>query len=479
MSATRKLAAILAADVAGYSRLIGADEEGTIAHIQALRRELIDPTIATNHGRIVKTTGDGLLVEFASVVDAVRCAVEVQCEMARLNADQRAEKRIELRVGINLGDVVIADDDLLGDGINIAARLEGIADIGGICMSEDAYRHVKGKIVLAVEDVGEQRLKNIAQPVRAYRVRLEHASLSSPHALPLPDKPSIAVLPFTNMSGDQEQEYFSDGVAEDIITLLSNSQSLFVIARNSSFAYRGRAVDVKQVARELGVRYVLEGSVRRGGNRVRVTAQLIDAETGNHLWAERYDRDLADVFVVQDEITEAVATAIEPTVAEIERQRAMRRSPESLGAWEAYQRGLSHQARVSAAGYEKAEHFLRRAIDLDPHFAAAYSGLARVTLTAAHLFQTRGINEAFDEGPALAQRAISIDPHDVVGRSSLGLALTMRGDHEGALAELRQALAIAPNAALAHGILGAALVYSGRAREGIVALREALRLRPV
>ena len=473
----RKLAAIVAADVVGYSRLTGADEEGTIARLRALRRELIDPAIAEHRGRIVKTTGDGILIEFASVVDAVRCAIEVQKGMASGNRDVAHEERIEFRVGINLGDVVVDGDDLLGDGVNVAARLEGIAEPGGILLSGDAYRQVKGKIDVVAEDLGEQRLKNIAQPVQIYRLRLESKPTSAP-ALPLPDKPSIAVLAFANMSGDPEQEYFSDGIAEDIITLLSQSKSLFVIARNSSFTYKGRAVDVKQIARELGVRYVLEGSVRHGGNRVRVTAQLIDAETGNHLWAERYDRDLADVFAVQDDITEAVAVAVEPTLAEMERQRAVRRPPESLGAWEAYQRGLWHMAHMSATETEKAKYFFRRAIDLDPNFAAAYAHLTVPIIAEAALFQGRSVSEALDEALTLAQRAISLDPTDAVGHSQLGLALALGGNYEGGLAEARCALAISPNVAQAHGALGVVLLYSGRPREAIDAIREALRRNP-
>jgi adenylate cyclase len=474
----RRLAAIFAADVAGYSRLTGADEEGTIARLRALRRELIDPAIDTHRGRIVKTTGDGLLIEFASVVDAVRCAVEVQRGMTTRNTDLPAERRIEFRIGIHVGDVVVEGDDLLGDGVNVAARLEGIADTGGILLSGDAYRQVKGKIDVAMEELGERRLKNIASPLHVCRVLLDKSLRGSAPALPLPDKPSIAVLAFANMSGDPEQEYFSDGLAEDIITLLSQSRSLFVIARNSSFTYKGRAVDVKQVARELGVRYVLEGSVRRGGNRVRVTAQLIDAETGNHVWAERYDRDLADVFAVQDEITEAVVIAIVPTVAETERQRAIRMPPESLSAWEAYQRALWHLAHMHPAEHEQAKRFLRHAIDLDPTFAAAYSGLGFAIRMDAPLYQTRSLDEAMHEGLALAQRAISLDPTDAMGHSGVAIALTLTGDYQGALAEARQALTISPNLAVAHAALGVTLLYSGRPREGVDALREALRHDP-
>ncbi|HEV2334884.1 MAG TPA: adenylate/guanylate cyclase domain-containing protein, partial [Stellaceae bacterium] len=337
----RRLAAILAADVAGYSRLMGADEEGTLARLKALRAELIDPAIAAHHGRIVKTTGDGLLVEFGSVVDAMRCAIQWQGAMA--DRTQPADTRIEFRIGVNLGDVIIDGDDIFGDGVNIAARLEALAEPGGICISRTVLTQTRGKLDFAVADLGEQDLKNIAQQVHVFRVGPRP---SRPHAgetpavppvpeagaLPLPEKPSIAVLPFQNMSGDPEQEYFADGITEDVITLLSKSRGLFVIARNSTFTYKGRAIDVKTVGRELGVRYVLEGSVRKAGGRVRVTAQLIEAATGGHLWAERYDRDLTDIFAVQDEITAAVSTAILPTVERSERERAARKLPENLNA---------------------------------------------------------------------------------------------------------------------------------------------------
>jgi adenylate cyclase len=309
MTATRRLAAILAADVAGYSRLMGADEEGTLERLKALRGELLDPKIAGHRGRIVKTTGDGLLVEFASVVDALRCAVEVQLEVAGRNAGVLPDNRIEFRIGINMGDIVVEDGDIFGDGVNVAARLEALAEPGGICVSARVQEDAAGKLDLAFEDIGEQQLKNIARPVRVYRVVTE-ARPAIPQASagpPLPDKPSIAVLPFANMSGDPEQEYFADGMVEEIITALSRIRWLFVIARNSSFNYKGRAVDVKLVGRQLGVRYVLEGSVRKAGGRVRITAQLIDAAAANHIWAERYDRELADIFAVQDDIAASVA----------------------------------------------------------------------------------------------------------------------------------------------------------------------------
>src|SRR5712692_7746107 len=334
----RKLAAILAADVAGYSRLMGADEEGTLARLKALRAELIDPSIAGYNGRIVKTTGDGLLVEFASVVDAMRCATAWQTAMA--DRPQPAETRIDFRIGVNLGDIIIDGDDIFGDGVNIAARLEAMAEPGGICISRTVLTQTRGKLEFPVEDLGDQALKNIAQNVHVFRVRAQETAMPET-ALPLPEKPSIAVLSFQNMSGDPEQEFFADGIAEDVITLLSKSRGLFVIARNSSFTYKGRAIDVKMVGRELGVRYVLEGSVRKAANRVRVTAQLIEAATGGHLWADRFDGGLSDVFDLQDQVTESVVGAITPAVEKAEIERAKRKPTESLDAYALYLRGLA------------------------------------------------------------------------------------------------------------------------------------------
>jgi adenylate cyclase len=473
----RRLTAILAADVAGYSRLMGADEEGTLAQLKAHRQALVDPKITEHRGRIVKTTGDGMLVEFASVVDAVRCAVAVQRGMVARNSGVAEDKRIEFRVGINVGDIIIDGGDIFGDGVNVAARLEGLAEPGGICVSGRVQEDARGKLDVAFEDAGEQQLKNIAWPVRVYRVRIDGRPQSAP-TLVLPDKPSIAVLPFQNLSGDPEQEYFADGMVEEIITALSRSQSLFVIARNSSFAYKGRAVDVKQIARELGVRYVLEGSVRRGGNRVRITAQLIDGATGNHMWAERYDRDPADIFAVQDEITEAVAIAIVPVVTQMERHHAVRKPPESLGAWEAYQRGLWHLGRIGVTENEAARRFFRRAIDLDPSFASAYAELAIAICQGASYYQAMPLSEALDEALPMAQRAISLDPVGAAGYISASLCRHFRGDYDGALAAARQALAISPNYPLGYHLLGVALNFSGRPREALEAIRKAIRLDP-
>jgi adenylate cyclase len=471
------------AEIGGHSccrrgGLFAGDEEGTLNQLRSIRAELIDPKITEHHGRIVKTTGDGLLVEFGSVVDGLRCATEWQRGMAERNTGT-PDDRIEFRIGINVGDVGVTDGDIFGDGVNVAARLEGLAEPGGICVSARVQEDAVGRLDLTFDDMGEQALKNIARPVRVYRVRGTRptATETAPKAvqtdvapaLALPDKPSIAVLPFQNMSGDPEQEFFADGIAEDIITALSRYPSLFVIARNSSFSFKGRAVDVKQVGRELGVRYVLEGSVRKSGNRVRVTAQLVEAETGNHVWAERYDRDLSDIFAVQDEITQATTIAIAPAIAATEQQRAMRKPPASLDAWGAYQRGMWHLSKASAEDDALAEKFFQRAIDLDPMFVGGYIGLAAV------LSRAKGTQSKEE---ALARRAVALDGGDAEAHSRLALALVARGDHQGAHAQAEQALAICPNLSAAHGALGVILAYSGRPKEGLAALKTCIRLDP-
>jgi adenylate cyclase len=481
MATVRRLAAIFAADVAGYSRLMGADEEGTLERLKALRRELVDPKISEHHGRIVKTTGDGLLVEFASVVDAVRCAVEVQQVMPDRNTGVAADNRIELRIGINLGDVIVEGDDLYGDGVNIAARIEALADAGGVLVSNTVHDHVRDRLPFTFKDLGEQRVKNIARPVRVYRVRdlgtSDRPSSLAQSSLPLPDKPSVAVLPFTNMSADPEQEFFADGIAEDAITALSRYPSLFVIARNSCFTYKGRAVDVKQVGRELGVRYVLEGSLRKSGTRIRVTAQLVEAETGKHVWAERYDRDLADIFAVQDEITEAVTIAIAPAIAEAEQQRAMRKPPDSLDAWAAYQRGLWHLGKATADN-EFAEKFFQQAIDLDPTFAGGYRGLAWAQMLSASQFQRRSLKEVQASAGVLARRAVQLDSADAEAHVCLSFWLFREGDGPGAFAEAERALALSPNLANAHLAVGAALARLDRAEESLAPRETSIRLDP-
>ena len=355
----RRLAAILAVDVAGYSRLMGVDEEGTLATLKASRREIIDPKIVEHRGRIVKTTGDGALVEFASAVDAVRCAMEIQRAMAERNAHIPEDRRFEFRIGINVGDIMIDDDDIYGDGVNIAARIETLASPGAICLSDNAYQQIKGKLALDVSDMGERQLKNIAQPVRVHSVR-DGSATAGPTTLAPPDKPSIAVLPFTNMSGDPEQEYFSDGISEDIITDLSKIAGLMVISRNSCFTYKGRAVDTRTVGRDLGVRSVLEGSIRRSGNRVRITAQLIDAATGGHLWAERYDRDLTDLFAVQDDVTRRIVDALKVTLSATEKARLADSGSPQFDAYDCFMRGREflYGENKNCEKFEQVERFL-------------------------------------------------------------------------------------------------------------------------
>jgi adenylate cyclase len=474
----RRLAAILAADIAGDSRLVGLDEEGTLARLKALRREIIDPQIASHRGRIVKTTGDGLLVEFASVVDAVRCAVTVQRACVESETALPQDQRIEFRIGVNLGDIVVEGDDILGDGVNIAARLEGIAEPGGICISGVVHDQVRGKVEVEFSDLGQQTLKNIAQPVRAYRVLFDKTATTASPPLPLPDKPSIAVLPFQNMSGDPEQEFFADGLGEDIITMLSKSRSLFVIARNSSFTYKGRAVAVRDIGRELGVRFVLEGSVRKAGNRVRVTAQLIEAASGGHLWAERYDRDLADLFAVQDEIAQEVCGAIQPALERGERERVSRQPPESLDAWESYQRGMWHFAKYEQAELRMARTFFQRAIALDPGFAAAYSALTLVEIRETVAFQPDSRTQKMQDALGMAQQAVALDPSSGTGHAALANAFWQNGRHAESVAEADLAVTLDPNSALVYGTQGGARMWAGQHQEAIEPLRTAMRLSP-
>jgi TolB-like protein/class 3 adenylate cyclase len=490
MSQTRRLAAILAADVAGYSRLMGADEEGTHERLKALRRELLDPKIAEHKGRVVKTTGDGLLVEFASVVDAVRCAVEVQQAMPERDTDLGADSRIELRIGINLGDVIVEGDDLYGDGVNIAARIEALADPGGVFASNTVHDQVRDRLPFIFEDLGEQQVKNIARPVRVYRVGPRPSrppagetpavqpGAPPPLTLPLPDKPSIAVLPFANMSGDPEQEYFADGMVEEIITALSRIRWLFVIARNSSFTYKGQAVDVKQVGRELGVRYVLEGSVRKGGNRVRITGQLIDALTGMHLWADRFDGSLEDVFDLQDQVAISVAGIIEPTLEAGEISRSRRRPTNDLTAYDLYLRALpvvlafSLNERVLAAMPP-----LEEAIKRDPSYGLALS-LAAVAHT--QLFdwghhrddnRRKGVEHAHQ-----ALEAAGYDPDVLVNAA---FALSFLGEDIGTqIALIEKALVLNPSFARGWATSGPLRIWAGQHDLAIEHTERSLRLNP-
>jgi adenylate cyclase len=457
---------------------MGTDEEGTLAQLKAHRRALVDPKIEEHRGRIVKTTGDGMLTEFASVVDALRCAIEIQRGMLGRNAELPHEQRIELRVGINVGDIIIDGDDIYGDGVNVAARLESLAEPGGICVSARVQEDTRGKIDIVFEDAGEQQLKNIAHPVRVYRVRFGSEAAMARPALALPDKPSIAVLPFANMSGDPTQEYISDGISDDIITELSRFREFFVIARNSSFQYRDQHVDVRRVGRELGVRYVVEGSVRTAGKRLRITAQLVDSETGSHLWAQRYDRDLDDIFSVQDEVTKAVVMAIEPELASAERQRARRKPAESLGAWECYQRGLWHAYRYDAENNAKADAFFRRAINLDPNFSSAYAGQAYAIYYGVILGLFPDPKDQIARALGIAKTAVSLDPNDAFAHVALGRVYLLVGEHESSLAELEDALALTPNYAGAHFGRAHTLWMAGRPEEAIASHDEAMRLSP-
>ena len=474
----RRLTAILAADIAGYSRLMGADEEGTLAQLKAHRHALLDPKIEEHQGRIVKTTGDGMLAEFASVVDALRCAIEIQRGMLERNADVPQEKRIEFRVGINVGDIIIDGGDIYGDGVNVAARLEGLAEPGGICVSGRVQEDARGKLDIAFEDAGEQQLKNIAWPVRVYRVRLSGKAAQSRPALALPDKPSIAVLPFTNMSGDPEQDYFADGMTEDIITGLSRARWLFVIARNSSFAYKGRSTDVKQVAHELGVRYVLEGSVRKVGERVRISAQLAEGTSGRQLWAKRYDRELSDIFAMQDEITETIIGAVEPELGKVERRRSAGKRPDNLDAWDLYQRGMSHLYEYTKDDLQRARQYFAQAIARDPQLGPAHSGLAETYYYEGVYGFADSISDNREKALAPALRAVALDAEDAGAHCTLGRAYYMRREYDAAFRELKTALELNPSLALAHYGLGATLVFSGRAEEGIPHLTAAIRLSP-
>ena len=479
--AERRLAAILAADVSGYSRLIEADEDGTLGRLKALRAEAIDPKIAEHRGRLVKTTGDGLLVEFVSVVDALRCAGEIQATLAERNGETPADRRIEFRIGIHQGDVVAEDGDIFGDGVNVAARLEGLAEPGGICVSARVQEDAAGKLDLTFADMGDQALKNITRPVRAYRVATGAAASStrpSLPALPLPDKPSIAVLPFANMSGDPEQEYFTDGMVEEIITALSRIRWLFVIARNSSFAYKGHPVDVKQVGRELGVRYVLEGSVRKAGNRVRITGQLIDAATGTHLWADRFDGSLEDVFDLQDKVASSVAGVIEPALQAAETARSAGRPTNDLNAYDLYLRAYAI-FWSSARQIPEALRLLEQAIARDPRYGPALAWAA----ICCYRLLTDGRSEDREadarKGVAFARRALEVAGDDPGILANAAYALAYYGEDIGAMMALvDRALALNPSYARGWHISGVLRNWAGQPDIAIEHAEAALRLSP-
>jgi adenylate cyclase len=473
----RRLAAILAADVAGYSRLMGSDDEGTLAGLKACR-ELIDLNSREHRGRIVNTAGDSAVVEFASAVDAVRCGMEIQKVMAERNAGIPEDRRIEFRIGINVGDVIVDDQgDIFGDGVNIAARLEGIAQPGGICISEDAYRQVRGKLDAGFQDAGEQQLKNIAQPVRVYR--LQPSGGATEIAAPtLPEKPSIAVLPFQNMSGDPEQEYFADGIAEDITTSLSRIRWFFVIARNSSFTYKGKAVDVRVVGRELGVRYILEGSVRKAGGKLRITTQLVEAATGNHLWAEKFDGELTDVFDLQDQITAGVVGAIEPSVRHAEIERARRKRSEKFDAYDLYLQALPHIWAHSPQERAKGLDFLNAALKIDPNYAAAH-GLA--AWAYQQRFQRSGAGNISDREAAIrhARTALSLDTDDTTALSLAGFAvISLEHDHQAGISATEKALLHNPNSAQALSYSAVVNSLAGRFDTALDRASQSIRLSP-
>ncbi|WGS18781.1 MULTISPECIES: adenylate/guanylate cyclase domain-containing protein [unclassified Bradyrhizobium] len=478
----RRLAAVLAADVAGYSRLMGADEVGTLTALKAHRREVVDPEIAEHHGRIVKTTGDGLLVEFASAVDAVTCAMAVQTKMAKRNSD--AVQKIAFRIGINIGDVIIEGDDIFGDGVNIAARVENECEPGGVYLSASAFEQVRGKTSFGFDDLGEKSLKNIDRPVRLCAVQPAMRSAATAGAtaettkpLALPDKPSIAVLPFQNMSGDPEQEYFADGMVEDIITALSRFKSLFVIARNSSFTYRGKAVDIKQVGRELGVRYVLEGSVRKAGNRLRITGQLVDAVSGGHIWAERYDRALNDVFVLQDELATHVVGAIEPSLRQAEIERARRKRPDNLGAYDLYLRALPDAFSGNPEPATRALPLLERAVAIDPDYAAAHAAIA----LCHHIQYQRGSRREQEKDAALRHARIALaragDDATTLGAAAFVIG-SEEQDYESAFDAFDRAIGSTPSCFMALSFGSMIYAWAGSYEKAVEYGERAIRLSP-
>ncbi|MCH8001379.1 MAG: adenylate/guanylate cyclase domain-containing protein [Proteobacteria bacterium] len=524
----RRLAAILAADVVGYTRLMGADEAGTLARLKALRGEVIDPEIAAHNGRLVKLMGDGALVEFASVVDAVACAVAIQREMAARDEDMPEDRRITFRIGINLGDVIVDGDDIYGDGVNIAARLEGLAEPGGICVSRTVFNHVKGKVDFGFDDLGEQEVKNIPEPVRIFKVLLdapaaEHTAAPAPAAkrsvrwpltaaglvalvivaglalwqrpwepreepasveamaFPLPDRPSIAVLPFINMSDDPNQDYFADGMTEDLITDLSKLSGLFVIARNSSFSYKGQQVKVRQVAEELGVRYVLEGSVRRAGDQVRINAQLIDATTGGHLWAERYDGTLDDVFALQDRVTRKIVAALAVQLTAGEQERVARKETDNAEAYDAFLQGWQHYLRQNPENFRKAISYFEKAVELDPQYARAYAALAATYAQVWKRYWHAKVGLRYLHDPRfLAEEFLEqalLDPTPLAHQVAAGM-LSQQGRHEEAIAEAERAISLDPNDADGYIALASALSLAGRPEEAHRLVQRAMRLNP-
>ena len=479
----RRLAAIVAADIAGYSRLIGQDEEGTLRALRAHRAELIDPLIEQHGGRIANTAGDSLLLEFPSAVDAVRCSIAVQEGMAERNSAIDEGRRIAFRVGINVGDVIAQGGDLLGDGVNIAARLEGICEPGGIVLSARAHEDVRDRLNVTFDDAGLQELKNITRPVNVWRWVLDHATTAPVVDVSAPvqgfdGRPAIAVLAFDNLGGDPEQEFLADGIAEDILTRLAMWRWLPVIARNSSFTYKGQSVDIKKIGLELGARYILEGSVRKAGNRVRVTGQLIDSESGHHVWAERYDREIDDIFALQDEITEAVVVALEPAVGRVEMQRAQRKTPTDLSAWDLYQRGMSEMTKATHDGLKSARDLFQRSARRDPNFAPPLGSHAVADFIDNTLGFSADAAGMVAAAESAAQRAVSLDDLEPLAHAGLAYASFMSGKHQTAVAAGRRAIELNPSSAIGHHSLAAALYGNGMHDEAIDSARTAIRVSP-
>jgi adenylate cyclase len=479
----RRLAAILSADVVGYSRLMGLDEAGTLGRLKALRREIIDPAIAAHSGRTVKLMGDGALVEFASAVDAITCAVELQRRIGAYEVGGPESERIAFRIGINVGDIIVEGDDIYGDGVNIAARIQALAEPGGVYISRGVVDQVRDKVTMKIETRGEQTVKNIARPIEVFRVAIESGdtvrapkreSESGAPSSSVADKPSIAVLAFNNMSGDAEQEYFSDGISEDIITSLSKLAQLHVIARNSSFTFKGKPVDIKQVGQKLGVRYVLEGSVRKAGNRVRVTGQLIDAENGSHLWAERYDRELVDIFAVQDDIAAQIVGALKIKLIDASRARSSRVETDNPEAYDCVLRGREQYRLFSKEGNAAARQLYERAIELDPNYAAAYAGLAETCLHEWFLGSPEGLERAFE----LAQTAKHLDPSLPLVYEALSSVHLFKGQHDDAIAAAERWVEIEPSDAEAYASLAGILHFAGQPERVGELIEQAKRLNP-
>jgi adenylate cyclase len=480
----RRLAAILVTDVVGYTRMMQADEAGTLSRLKAFRAKFFDPVTERYNGRTFKLTGDGALIEFGSASDAVQCAIDVQNELGLVNVNLPENQRITVRIGISLGDVIVDGDDLYGNGVNVASRMETLAQAGEVCISQNVHEHISKSIDAVFEDLGDQTVKGIDHPVRCYRLipcsknQSDAKAAGGQKSLPLPEKSSIAVLPFQNMSNDPEQEFLADGMAEDIITALSRYRSLFVIARNSTFAYKGQSPDLRNVARELGVRYVLEGSIRKGGHRVRVTGQLIDGANGGHIWAERYDRELDDIFALQDEITEKIVAAIGPEIDQVERDRAQRLPPDNLDAWESYQRGLWHLYRFTKKDNAEARRLFRQSASTSTKFSQPLSGITHsLYFSFMHGYaedRTATLEEAFLTG----RQAVAVDDRDADAHFALGRILYLRRDLDASIAECKIAVSYNPSFSHAHIGLATATLYNGQWAESIESSDRAIRLSP-